>query len=394
MLFQTLDFKEDCVGIYFDGELMFNEAFPQSLSHTWSYSGFLQDEEVEYAQLYCGGLTIREACPSHLIDRWGDIEEKLKAFIKSFHTARVSLNENCFFDLVPQKFLLEMCYTKDLICRHIFENYEKPNDYDYQLSLVKAINRIKYQKLNINPKALRLHRSKHRKFAQTLGSFEPYCKFNIDGTKTGRLTTSKRSFPILTLDKELRSIVVPQNDYFVELDFNAAEIRTLLALQGKAQPLEDVHEWNIKNIFQGTGTRDEAKRRIFAWLYNPASSDHACEKFYDRGSIVDKHFSDGHVTTFFSKKIDSEKRTALNYIIQSTCAENVLRQMIKVADYLKGSKSFIAFPVHDSIVIDMTLDDIKKVPDLVELFGATELGKFLVNVSAGKTFGALKKVEV
>ncbi len=394
MLFQTLDFKEDCAGIYFDGELRFDETLSPSLSHTWSYSGFLQDREIEYAQLYCGGLTIREACPSHLIDRWGDIEEKLKAFIKSFHTARVSLNKNCFFDLVPQKFLLEMCYTKDLICRHIFDNYEKPSNYDYQLSLVKAINKIKYQKLNINPKALSLYKSKHRKFAQTLGNFEPYCKFNIDGTRTGRLTTSKRSFPILTLDKELRSIVVPQNDYFVELDFNAAEIRTLLALQGKAQPQEDVHDWNIKNIFQGSETRDEAKRRIFAWLYNPASSDRACEEFYDRGSIVQKYFTRGQVTTFWNKVIPSEERTALNYIIQSTCAENVLRQMIKVAEYLKGSRSFIAFPVHDSIVIDMSLDDIKKVPDLVRLFGDTELGKFLVNVSAGKTFGTLQKVEI
>ena len=54
----------------------------------------------------------------------------------------------------------------------------------------------------------------------------------------------------------------PQNDWFLELDYNAAEVRTLLALSGKDQPEEDIHEWNIKNIYDGDLTREEAKRKI------------------------------------------------------------------------------------------------------------------------------------
>lgn len=394
MLFQTLDDKKECVGIYCDGELSFGDEVLEGLSRTWSYSAFLQDHPVEYAKLYCGGKSLDEVCPEALRDRWQTVANKLKAFIKSFNTALVSLNESCFFDLVPRKFLLEYCYVKDLICQHVFETYPRPENYEYTLELVKIIEEIKYNRLNLNKKNLSLYKSKHRKFIQKLAKLEPYCKFNTWGTKTGRLTTASKTFPILTMEKELRCIIEPKNDYFVELDFNAAELRTLLALQGKSQPQEDIHDWNIKNVFKENLSRAEAKKRIFAWLYNPESQDELCESAYDRSSVVEKHFTEGHVTTFFNKKIESESRTALNYVIQSTCAENVLRQMIKVSNYMKGCKSHVAFPIHDSVVLDFSIEDKERLSEIVDIFSSTELGRFKVNISVGKNFGNLKKLEV
>lgn len=395
MLFQALDSKKECAGIYLGGEFHFEDISVNHLTKTWSYASFLGDnEEIQYAKLYCGGLSLREACPSHLTARWERVENKLASFIKSFSTAHVSLDENCFFDLVPQRYLLEMCYLKSKICEHIFDTYEKPSDYKYKLELTKCLNEIKHQKLQINPKNLSLYRAKHRKFAQDLRNMNPYCKFKINGTKTGRLTTLSNSFPILTLNKEFRSVIEPRNDYFIELDYNAAELRTLLSLQGKSQPAGDIHKWNIQNVFRGLVTRDEAKKRIFAWLYNPESGDYLASRAYDRDSVVQKYFTEGQVTTFWDKVIPSEKRTALNYIIQSTCAENVLRQMIKVSNYLKDTKSFISFPVHDSIVIDFSIEDREMLPNIIEMFADTELGKFMTNISVGKNFGDLKKIEV
>jgi len=393
MLFQTLDDKKDCVGIYY-GELLFNQELPDDLTHTWSYSGFLKGRDVEYAKLYCGGKTLDMVCPEDLKGRWKRSSDKLKAFIKSFVTARVSLDENCFFDLVPRKFLEEFCQVKNYICEHVFENYEKPSNYDYLVSLTEIIEDIKYRRLNLNPKNLSMFKADHRKFSQNLNQIEHSCKFNIYGTKTGRLTTAPKSFPILTLKKELRSIIEPRNDYFVELDFNAAELRTLIALQGKMQPEEDIHEWNVKNVYRGLGTRDEAKKRIFAWLYNPESQDHLSSRAYDRDSVVQKYFTQGQVRTFFHKVIPSEERTALNYIIQSTCAENVLKQMIKVSNYLEGAKSYVAFPIHDSIVLDLSVEDKEKLPEIIDIFSNTVLGKFMVNVNVGKNFGQLKRLGV
>ena len=394
MLFQTLDDKKECVGVYLNRELSFDHKLPDGLTKTWSYSSFLKGADIEYAKLYCGGKTLETVCPEALIGRWGDSSNKLKAFIKSFNTARVSLDENCFFDLVPEKFLIEFCHIKNQICEHVFDNYEKPANYDYLVSLTEIIEDMRYNRLNLNPKNLSMFKAEHRKFAKSLNQIEHSCKFNIHGTKTGRLTTEPRSFPILTLKKELRSVIEPHNDYFVELDFNAAELRTLIALQGKSQPKEDIHEWNIKNVYRGLVTREEAKKRIFAWLYNPDSNDYLSSRAYDRDSVVQKYFTQGQVRTFWDKIIPSEERTALNYIIQSTCAENVLRQMIKISNSLRGTKSHVAFPMHDSIVLDLSIEDKKKLPEIIDAFSDTALGKFKVNVAVGKNFGQLRSLEV
>ena len=70
----------------------------------------------------------------------------------------------------------------------------------------------------------------------------------------------------MNLKSELKGIVEPKWDCFLELDFNAAEIRTMISLMGQEQPQEDIHEWNIKNIFKEDLSRAEAKQKFFAWL--------------------------------------------------------------------------------------------------------------------------------
>ena len=53
MYFQTIDDKKECVGVYQDGQLFFDE-IPPNLERTWKYSGTLEDSPAEYAWLYCG----------------------------------------------------------------------------------------------------------------------------------------------------------------------------------------------------------------------------------------------------------------------------------------------------------------------------------------------------
>ena len=125
-------------------------------------------------------------------------------------------------------------------------------------------------------------------FQRTVQTVRHVCDYNPWGTITGRLATNPNSFPILTMNKEFRTCVRPTNDWLLELDFNAAELRTLLALSGEEQPPNDIHDWNVKNIFGGTLTREQAKVQTFAWLYSSKETKDL-ERLYNKDVVRNKY---------------------------------------------------------------------------------------------------------
>ena len=130
MLFQTLDDKTECVGIYTDNSLIFDpDDFPDRLSKTWKYSSYLRGMDVEYASLYLEGKLISDIIPEYLKDDWDDVSRKINAFKRSLAISQVNTNENCFFDLVPDRFLMEFCEVKNKITDYVLKNTEKPQRY-------------------------------------------------------------------------------------------------------------------------------------------------------------------------------------------------------------------------------------------------------------------------
>jgi len=199
----------------------------------------------------------------------------------------------------------------------------------------------------------------------------------------------------LTFPKKYRSIIKPNNDLFVELDYNGAELRTLLALSDRNQPMMDIHEWNRRHM-SGSKilSRQEVKNSIFAWLYNSKKhpNEQDLRKMYDKDKVLDEYWDGNTVKTCFNREIPADKHHALNYIIQSTCADLILQKMIKIYDILKDKKSNIAFCVHDSIVIDLHTDDKYIMKDIMEEFSNTRFGKFKTSVKTGKDFGNLREL--
>ena len=393
MLFQTLDNKEECVGIYCNNELHF-DTIPDDLTHTWDYSALLRARgNVEYAFLYAQ-KALGDVCPVHLAQEWETINGRLKAFLRAFTAAKIDFTENCFFDLVNERFLREYCEARNKITEYVFATHDKPENYDFLVDLTKVLHDIKHRKIQINPWALRdiVHEKRARDFTQKLSQVSLSCDYNIFGTKTGRLTTKKNSFPILTMDKKIRKVVIPTNDWFVSLDFNGAELRTFLALSDMEQPDLDVHEWNRQNVYRGNGTREEVKERFFAWLYNPKSQDRLPESAYDKGAVMEKYWYDNAVSNPYGRTIPADEHHAMSYLIQSTCSDVVLRQMIKLDRYLQDKGSFVAFCVHDEVVLDMTNSECSSLINvLVEHFSNTALGKFGVNVKYGKSYGDMRE---
>ena len=402
MLFQTLDDKGECVGIYHNGELLFDlDKFPQDLTRTWSYTSFLEGYRgVDYAELYAFGKSLDEACPEHLKEQWRDLRTKRSALIRSLAISKINLQENCLFDVLPPWFLKKYCEVKNQISDYVIESRPKPPNYKHLFSVAKMLAEIKEQKLNISIAGLKKEPPTPAvaNLMKKVNSCAPYVYYNQFGTITGRLTTRPATFPILTLKKEYRSILKPTNDFFLELDFNGAEIRVLLGLLGLEQPQEDVHQWNIENVFDNELDRPSAKETFFAWLYGSHSPKLAkyvnrLNKNYDKDTLVNDHWDGEYIRTPFARDIKSDQHHALNYLIQSTAADLALEQAVKIRDLIRGRKTKIAFIIHDSVVLDFCSEDKELFNELGSLMGDTRFGKFLVSANIGKNFVDLKEAK-
>jgi hypothetical protein len=394
--FQTIDDKEQCVGIYKDGVLHFDN-LPSGCSRTWRYSASLKDKDVEYGWLYAEGQSLEEACPEHLKEDFERCVKKMRAFRKSFELAKIDFHDHCFFDLVPHDFLVKFLEIKNQITAYVFETFEKPANYDFLVKGTKLLQKIKHQRLNLNNKdckGLFLNYNTRRQ-AQKILAGAPFIDYKLFGTVTGRLSTDYNSFPILTMKKELRQLIKPQNDWFLSLDYNGAEARTVLALLESKQPSYDIHQWNIENVFnpERDVTREEAKTLFFSWLYNPDSTSLSTE-VYDREALLEKFYIDGEIRTPFQRRIKVDERRAFNYLIQSTTSDLVLERAVAIDEFLENKKSFISHIIHDELVLDLCDEERDLVPQLKKLFATNTLTPYMVNVNAGSNYYELEALRI
>lgn len=317
------------------------------------------------------------------------VNNKLKAFLKAYSSTDIDKNQYLFSDFIPDSFLNKYATIYSDACEAIVKNNPKPANYDFLVQLDGLIDSISQQKLNVSAEYdLKANINQQKCFKKS----DPYIRYNLFGTVTGRLTTQKNSFPILTMNKDCRHLLSPNNDLFVELDFNACELRVLLALNDHAQPDMDLHDWNLQHIFDGKYNRKEVKQKIFSWLYDTKVNESA-NKYYDKKAIKDKFWKNGKVTNFYGREIECDDEHAVNYIIQSTASDMFLRQVLKVNKLLEGRKSKIAFMIHDSLTIDLAKEDRDLIAQIEKTFAETDFGMFKTNISAGKTFGNTRKIK-
>jgi len=388
MLFQTIERNKNCYGFYADG-LIQVDLLPSRPSQTWDYT-HLCDESTDLAKIFCGGKNFIDVCPDHLKDEATESFDKLKAFMRSMVHAKIDFNENCFYDLLPEKFLLQHFELRNKITKHVLDTYEKPANYEHLRNAAELIFNIQQNSLKTDLDVVKnkLPDVKAQRFLKA--NHPNKINYNLFGAITGRLTLDKTSFPILNLDKDLRDCIKPNNHRFVELDYNSAELRVLLALSGKPQPDIDLHEWNVNNIYGGKIDRVKAKQKIFSWLYD-TKNDVLAEKTYDKQLIIDKFWNGNEVETVYNRKIQCDKDHAVNYVIQSTSSDLVLEQAYKVHKLLSGKKSYVAFYLYDSIVLDFHFDDLQLLKQVANTFADTRFGKFLTNVSVGRDYGNMRK---
>ncbi len=376
MILQTLDIKDNCKGIFHEGSFILEntEDLVKKYSIAWKHSSILEDENFRYLYLSLKDDDLSRYCADP--ELFMIYQSKMQAHYKASITAKVSLKEECFFDLLPQHQLLKWFNIRQQALDNLSKMTKRENDYD-------ILHKIHVLTTNIAQQNI------------TFGTQPGRVLYNIFGSATGRLTTKKGSVPVLTLKKEQRELLRPQNDAFVELDLNAAEVRTLMALSGREQPPGDIHEWVVENVFNGEIERSKAKVELFAWLYNPSNSKSRFDQIFSRTIFRDFFAPEDEVlTTPFGRRLAVDERKAQNYLLQSTTSDQVLENAYKIQKMLKGKKSQIAFTLHDSIILDMAQEDAIMLRDIKSQFEETRWGDFASTCKIGKNFANLKDLKL
>ena len=388
-----MDNKKECFGFYQNGKLFFDE-LPSDMSVTWKHSESLCVGSYDYCSVLARSDSIGEVCPPELSTEWHNVDSKMRAFHKSFLTSGINLDENCFFDMVPQQFLLDYFSVRENIMKRIWEDTEKTDNFRFDCDLHEMLSEMSRTKIRINYDFLNKnrHKLKVRNLIQKIKKTNPFVKYRQFSTITGRLTVTPTSFPIMTLDKEVRDVVLPDNDWILELDYNAAELRVFLGLSGHEQPEGDLHKWN--STFLKTD-RQHAKRSVIAYMYGGKSLGVGeLEELYNVSVVKETHFNPEkeEIKNLFGRRIKSDDFHAVNYTIQSTSAEMVFRNMVEIHKLLKDRKSSVKFCLHDSIVLDFSDEDRDLLKDIRDIFSTTPFGILPTKISGGKNFGKMKEM--
>ncbi len=399
MIFQTFDEKNECKNYYINNK--FIDQLPDNVSKTWSYSKFLKGKNIDYANLYVESKTLEEICPEIFKKDLENINKKINSINNSLKNAKISLKENCFYDFVPNSFLEQYCDVKNKICEHIFENYDRPKQYDFYRRLNELLFDIKDRNQNIDLDDFKNNLTDDRslQYYRKLLIGNKCIEYNLFGAITGRLSTTKDSFPILSYPKKYRKYIKPHNDWFLSFDMNAAELRTSLALIGKQQTSEDLYEMLKREVYENKLSRTEVKEATTAWLYNSNNVNaqiykEPLEEIFNKKYLKEKYWDGKHVYTPFDRIIQSDEHHAISYLNQSTFIDLFHRQVLEVYDYLSNKQSFISFLLHDQFVIDLKDEEKIYILDIIKRLENTIYGIFPVKIEAGRNFGEMKKLNL
>ena len=152
-------------------------------------------------------------------------------------------------------------------------------------------------------------------------------------------------------------------------------------------------------MFGGSLTRPQAKSVATEWLYDSQSEDSrkwddALSAFYNKGKLIGEHWINGEVHTPYGRKIEATRHHVVSYLNQSTLIDMFHRQILKLNKFLENKKTFVAFMVHDQVVLDLKDSEKNHLKDIINILSNTPYGLFPVKVEIGQDFGNMKKVKI
>ena len=232
----------------------------------------------------------------------------------------------------------------------------------------------------------------------------PHPEFNLSRgkiyTNYNLYTTTSRpsntfngvNFAALNKDDGERMCYMPENDMFVEMDFQGYHPRLI----------GEMVEWhfpNDKNTYELLGqllnvSQQEAKELTFKQLYGGVWAEYQHKPFF---KDVNMFIDDMWITYQYGKCYETENRIFIpdaditqaklfNYVVQSKETSTNVGLLEKVLDYLKGKKTKIVLYTYDAFLFDYSKEDGDILQDIVKLL------EYPVTIKQGNTYHGLTKI--
>ena len=235
-----------------------------------------------------------------------------------------------------------------------------------------------------------------------------YSNYNL-WTTTGRPSNSFGSVNFAALPPEKRKAIVAENDYLVEMDYDAYHLRIISQLVKYDFGKESVHEHLAKHY---ECSYEESKQKSFQLLYGGIDKQ-TREKvpFFDKvHNYINKKWNEINqnkyiLTDIYRRRIvlenydDLNKNKLFNYLIQALETELNVRKILLIQDYLLDKKTKLVLYGYDSFLFDFskqdgvkTLKEIKRILEVkTDVPGDTE-SYFYTKSKMGLNYGEMQDI--
>ncbi len=297
--------------------------------------------------------------------------------------------------MIPIGKHLERCKLKT---HSIFQEYRgKTNEY-YNSTLLPVLHELEKNSLKFNDKFDEYFKPKCKKFSikedHIYGWYNPY-------TTTGRPVNNFNGINFVGLkhDNGERDTFEPDNDFFVEMDYDGYHPRLIgdiVDYQFEGNVHNTLAEIYFKSKKITPAQYKESKTLTFRQIYGGINKANLHHPFFSKTQnfidIIWEEFNKkGEVKcgSYTIRKKDHPKIHAqklFNYYIQATETETNIRKIQVIQDYLKTKKTRLVLYIYDAFIFDVAKSDGKQtLLDLENILSE----KFPIKIKVGKHYGAL-----
>ena len=288
--------------------------------------------------------------PTENVVKYHDIKNKMRSIFSSYNIANINIGDYQFYDLIPERFLRELCLSETRILKEGFDFLnEKPwlaeaVDFFRNFEAMDVLRRMNYE----------------------VNTTEGMKKVRLRWQANFRFNSLPGYLNLFNMRKEDRKKIIPHSSDHViyYADFRQFEVRTFLMLHPHLKI--DFENRELYAELAGRLGLDlaSAKQQIIAYGYGQENKK--LDAVLDRKAILENIEGDfyswnGYPVIFRPKDQDKIK---IHTLVQTIAQYKYVEKLNKIMDLLSETRSKFIYPLHDSVILSLHKDEF----DLIDQF--------------------------